>query len=106
MHGPVTALAIAAALLVQPVSAGLACMMGNANDALQRLMASAGERPILKMEVATSATDGMPTILIANPDGNWSMIMLMPNGTACILGVGRRLQRANADLVFPVERAQ
>jgi hypothetical protein len=75
------------------------CTTDTANNTLDKLRDNHGEVPILKMQIA----GGIQGILVANPAGDFWLLVLSPSGTACILAIGDTMKQAKPDDRFHAE---
>jgi hypothetical protein len=86
------AVALAFIASISTASAQMLCM---SLDDVKKLTKGSGEEP----QVAGSLEEGWNFLLFASPKGEtWTAVMVRPNGLACVLGVGKKLE-----VIWPTE---
>jgi len=87
-----TVLALALAASISPASAQMICM---SLDSVKQMTKGCGEEP----QVTGSLEEGWNFLLFSSPKGEtWTAVMVRPNGLACVLGVGKKLE-----VIWPTE---
>jgi hypothetical protein len=86
--------ALAAISHAHPASAQFACMVGPDTDAiLKTWLSRTGQTPLIEMQVPLGATSPTaPMLFSVAPDGAFSILMLTPEGSICIIAVGEGAQ--------------
>ena len=94
------AAATAACLLAWPAAAQFACLVGPAGDTLAMWLAKTGQTPLLEMQMSTGGGPSVPMIVALDREGAFSILMLSPEGSVCIMAVGEGA-RPSTGVHFP-----
>lgn len=78
------------------------CTVDKANDVIDAIVRNGQERPVLRMQEA----GGFPAVLLADQKGNYTLLVLSPDGRACILAIGEGMAVAPEEYRLPTEVTQ
>ena len=98
----VTAALGALAMIPAVARAESICTVGNANDVIATIAENSHEVPVLRMNEAGN----FPAVLLASPDGNFTLLVLTPTGQACVLAIGTGLAVAPPGYRLPAQVTQ
>ena len=89
------AAAVAACLIAGPAAAQFACLVGDKpDDTLAMWLDRTGQVPLIEMQMSTGGGASIPMILALDKEGAFSLLMLSPTGSVCIMAVGEGAQPA------------
>ena len=89
-------------IMAPPAGAQVACLAGKAEDTLAMWYARTGQSPLIQMQMsAGNEAPTMPAILSVDGKGQWTLLILNPEGNVCILAVGSGMTPAAGDGFTP-----